>query len=117
MYRENNQYNAVLKYILVGDQNVGKTAFMLQFVENRFIPIYDPTNGVELGIKYIYIRIWTILNYKYGTRLENNRNKMWRELIIKVQRFVIYYMIQHAVNRLITYQSGQMIYVVMEVMI
>lgn len=44
-------YDYLFKYIIVGDVSVGKSCFMLQFVEKKFKDYIDPTIGVEFGSK------------------------------------------------------------------
>jgi len=50
----------VFKYIIVGDSSVGKSCFMLRFVDNRFKADHDITIGVEFGAKNIKIHKQTI---------------------------------------------------------
>ena len=45
----------VFKYIIVGDSSVGKSCFMLRFIDNRFKADHDITIGVEFGAKTIKI--------------------------------------------------------------
>ncbi|KAJ0410067.1 hypothetical protein ATCC90586_006460 [Pythium insidiosum] len=44
-----------LKYIIIGDSEVGKSSLLLQFTEQQFQPIHDLTIGVEFGAKLIDI--------------------------------------------------------------
>jgi small GTP-binding protein len=41
------------KVIVIGDGHVGKTCFVAKVTENKFIPNYLPTMGVEFGVKSI----------------------------------------------------------------
>jgi Ras-related protein Rab-2A len=43
------------KYIIVGDYSVGKSCFLLRFLEDRFRTDHDVTIGVEFGAKMVYI--------------------------------------------------------------
>ena len=43
----------MMKYIIVGDTAVGKSCILLQFTENRFVPVHDLTIGIEFGTKII----------------------------------------------------------------
>uniref|UniRef100_K3X370 Uncharacterized protein n=1 Tax=Globisporangium ultimum (strain ATCC 200006 / CBS 805.95 / DAOM BR144) TaxID=431595 RepID=K3X370_GLOUD len=42
-----------LKYIIIGDSEVGKSSLLLQFTEQHFQPIHDLTIGVEFGAKLL----------------------------------------------------------------
>lgn len=44
-----------LKYIIIGDSEVGKSSLLLQFTEQHFQPVHDLTIGVEFGAKLIDI--------------------------------------------------------------
>ncbi len=44
----------LLKFILVGDSNVGKSSIMSQLIDNKFYSYHDMTIGVDYG-KYSYI--------------------------------------------------------------
>ena len=43
----------VLKYILVGDTEVGKTCLLLRFIDNKFDPNTEITIGAEFGTKVL----------------------------------------------------------------
>ncbi|KAF0687314.1 Aste57867_20924 [Aphanomyces stellatus] len=42
-----------LKYIIIGDSEVGKSSLLLQFTEQTFAGIHDLTIGVEFGAKLL----------------------------------------------------------------
>ncbi|DAZ92561.1 TPA: hypothetical protein N0F65_012791, partial [Lagenidium giganteum] len=44
-----------LKYIIIGDSEVGKSSLLLQFTEQHFQPIHGLTIGVEFGAKLLDI--------------------------------------------------------------
>ncbi|KAG7387690.1 Ras- protein RABB1c [Phytophthora pseudosyringae] len=44
-----------LKYIIIGDSEVGKSSLLLQFTEQHFQPIHDLTIGVEFGAKLLEV--------------------------------------------------------------
>lgn len=46
---------SVCKVILIGDADVGKSCFLCQLTDERFIPTYDTTIGVEFGSKIMEI--------------------------------------------------------------
>ncbi|CAD8116954.1 unnamed protein product [Paramecium sonneborni] len=60
-----NNYNYLLKFIIVGDICVGKSCLVLQFTDSKFRNEHDATIGVEFGSKYttindkrIKLQIW-----------------------------------------------------------
>lgn len=50
------EYDYHLKFILIGDANVGKSCLMNQFIEKQFKSYLDPTIGVEFGSKTLKIQ-------------------------------------------------------------
>ncbi|OQS04572.1 Rab2 family GTPase [Thraustotheca clavata] len=42
-----------LKYIIIGDSEVGKSSLLLQFTEQTFVGVHDLTIGVEFGAKLL----------------------------------------------------------------
>ena len=50
-----NNYNFLLKYIIIGDPSVGKSNLLMKFAHNKFTEEYQATIGVEFGAKNIEI--------------------------------------------------------------
>ena len=50
-----NNYNYLLKYIIIGDSAVGKSNLLLQYTFGEFIEEYKNTIGVEFGAKNVDI--------------------------------------------------------------
>ena len=48
-----NNYDYLLKFILIGDSTVGKTCILTRFVDGWFKAESDPTIGVEFGSKVL----------------------------------------------------------------
>jgi Ras-related protein Rab-2A len=46
-------YSYLFKYIIIGDQAVGKSSLLLKFTDKRFTPNYNVTIGVEFGSRTI----------------------------------------------------------------
>ena len=44
-----------IKIILTGDTEVGKTNFLIQFIDNKFQEKFIPTIGIDLKVKNIKI--------------------------------------------------------------
>ena len=51
-----NNYNYLLKYIIIGDPSVGKSNLLMKFAHNKFTEEYQTTIGVEFGAKNIQIK-------------------------------------------------------------
>ena len=49
------QFNYLLKYIIIGDEAVGKSNILLRYAQNQFKPEYKVTVGVEFGARNIMI--------------------------------------------------------------
>lgn len=52
---KNNEYDWLIKVIIVGDSGVGKTNILLRFTENKFKPDHMATLGVDFKIKTIKV--------------------------------------------------------------
>ena len=50
-----NNYNYLLKYIIIGESSVGKSNLLMKFANNKFTEDYQATIGVEFGAKNITI--------------------------------------------------------------
>ena len=50
-----NNYNYLLKYIIIGDPSVGKSNLLMKFANNKFTEDYEATIGVEFGVKNLQI--------------------------------------------------------------
>merc|ERR1719321_2517657 len=47
------QYSLLFKFIIIGDENVGKTCLLLQFTDKRYRATHEVTIGVEFGTAYV----------------------------------------------------------------
>ena len=50
-----NNFDYLIKYIIVGDVSVGKSNILLKYVYNKFNDFYSPTIGAEFGFKKVQI--------------------------------------------------------------
>ncbi|KAF9392475.1 Ras- protein Rab-2A [Podila verticillata] len=50
-----NNYDYIIKYIIIGDTGVGKSCLLLQFTDKRFQPAHDLTIGVEFGARFVTV--------------------------------------------------------------
>jgi GTP-binding protein EngB required for normal cell division len=48
IFRDRDDYEAVYKIALVGDSGVGKSALLLQFIDQRFVDTDSSTFGVDM---------------------------------------------------------------------
>jgi Ras-related protein Rab-2A len=46
----------VFKVIIIGDSGVGKSCFMLRFIEGKFTQDHNVTIGVEYGSKSVNVK-------------------------------------------------------------
>ncbi len=53
-------YDYLLKFIIIGNTNVGKSCLMMQFLEKKFKNSLDPTIGVEFGSKRFKIKNYSM---------------------------------------------------------
>lgn len=47
-----NDYDYLLKFVVIGDKKSGKTTFINQLVLQKFTPFYSPTIGIEFSSSY-----------------------------------------------------------------
>lgn len=63
--RAGDDYDCLVKTVLIGDSGVGKTAFLQRFTDDEFPPYFHRTIGIDFKIKNVSLR---------GTRL---KLQMW----------------------------------------
>ena len=51
-----NQFDYLLKYIIIGDEEVGKSNLLSHYIDERFTSEYQSTIGVEFRAKNVVIR-------------------------------------------------------------
>merc|ERR1719213_595222 len=51
----NQQYSYLFKFIIIGDEAVGKTCLLLQFTDKRYRTTHQVTVGVEFGSKTVEV--------------------------------------------------------------
>lgn len=51
----NRSYDMTMKLLLVGDSGVGKSCLLLRFVEDKFVPSFITTIGIDFKIRTIEI--------------------------------------------------------------
>ena len=63
------EYDYLLKYIIIRDENVGKSSILSRYIYNKFNQEYNLTMLVEFEEKIINEKIW-YSKYKSGILLE-----------------------------------------------
>ncbi len=53
----NQQFDLVLKILLIGDSNVGKSSILVRYTEDMFSPTYITTIGIDFKVKKININV------------------------------------------------------------
>ena len=48
---EGREYDYLIKFLIIGDSAVGKTAMLLQYTENTFTEDFIATIGVDFKVK------------------------------------------------------------------
>ena len=48
-----NESEFLYKFIIIGDQSVGKTSILSRFISNNFTDFYHETIGVDFLIKHV----------------------------------------------------------------
>ena len=51
----NDDYRYLFKFIIIGDEAVGKTCVLLQFTDQRYRDYHEVTVGVEFGTKTLQV--------------------------------------------------------------
>ena len=55
MNDNNNDFEVLIKIVIIGDSGVGKSNYLYRFVEGRFCPIHDATVGFDYKSKIIFL--------------------------------------------------------------
>ena len=53
--RGSKHYDQLIKLVLIGDSNVGKTCLLMRFSEDRFVADHMPTIGIDFKIKMMVV--------------------------------------------------------------
>ena len=55
MNDNNNDFEVLIKIVIIGDSGVGKSNYLYRFVEGRFCPIHEATVGFDYKSKIIFL--------------------------------------------------------------
>ena len=67
-----NQFDYLLKYIIIGDEEVGKSNLLSHYIDDRFTSEYQSTIGVEFRAKNVVIRNTTYRIQMWDTSGKEN---------------------------------------------
>ena len=93
-----SNYEQLVKILILGDSNVGKTNFLLRFTENNFVENYITTIGFdykssteEIDNKKIKLQIW-------DTAGQERFMSVTKNLLLRVQGIIVMYDITSIVS-------------------
>ena len=55
MSNNDNNFEVLIKLVIIGDSGVGKSNYLYRFVEGRFCPVHEATVGFDYKSKIIYL--------------------------------------------------------------
>ena len=73
-----NQFDYLLKYIIIGDEEVGKSNLLSHYIDDRFTSEYQSTIGVEFRAKNVIIRNTTYRIQMWDTSGKENFRSITR---------------------------------------
>ena len=73
-----NQFDYLLKYIIIGDEEVGKSNLLSHYIDDRFTSEYQSTIGVEFRAKNVVIRNTTYRIQMWDTSGKENFRSITR---------------------------------------
>ena len=88
---ETDDFDYTIKLLIVGDSSVGKTNFISMFIENKFIPNYMTTSGIDLKASIIEVRNKKIKVQLWDTAGQEKYRAITKNLFLKVQGVLIVY--------------------------
>lgn len=87
----NDNFDLILKLLIVGDSSVGKTNFIMRFINNEFINNYLTTSGIDLKTKDIEVKNKKIRIQIWDTAGQVQYKAITRNLFLKVMGAIIIY--------------------------
>ena len=73
-----NQFDYLVKYIIIGDEEVGKSNLLSHYIDDRFTSEYQSTIGVEFRAKNVVIRNTTYRIQMWDTSGKENFRSITR---------------------------------------
>ena len=87
----NDNFDLILKLLIVGDSSVGKTNFIMRFINNEFNNNYMTTSGIDLKTKDIEVKNKKIRIQIWDTAGQVKYKAITRNLFLKVMGAIIIY--------------------------
>ena len=87
----NDNFDLILKLLIVGDSSVGKTNFIMRFINNEFNNSYMTTSGIDLKTKDIEVKNKKIKIQIWDTAGQVKYKAITRNLFLKVMGAIIIY--------------------------
>ena len=87
----NENFDYILKLLIVGDSTVGKTNFIMRFISDKFNESYMTTSGIDLKSKDIEIKNKNIRIQIWDTAGQEKYRAITRNLFLKVLGVLIIY--------------------------
>ena len=87
----NENFDYILKLLIVGDSTVGKTNFIMRFINDKFNESYMTTSGIDLKTKDIEIKNKNIRIQIWDTAGQEKYRAITRNLFLKVLGVLIIY--------------------------
>ena len=87
----NENFDYILRLLIVGDSTVGKTNFIMRFINDKFNESYMTTSGIDLKTKDIEIKNKNIRIQIWDTAGQEKYRAITRNLFLKVLGVLIIY--------------------------
>ena len=87
----NENFDYILRLLIVGDSTVGKTNFIMRFINDKFNESYMTTSGIDLKSKDIEIKNKNIRIQIWDTAGQEKYRAITRNLFLKVLGVLIIY--------------------------
>ena len=87
----NENFDYILRLLIVGDSTVGKTNFIMRFISDKFNESYMTTSGIDLKTKDIEIKNKNIRIQIWDTAGQEKYRAITRNLFLKVLGVLIIY--------------------------
>ncbi len=88
---EQSEYEYTVKLIILGDSGVGKSNIILRYIDNKFCEIYLLTPGMDVKKTTVNLKGRKIRVQLWDTAGQEKYKSMTRNLLVKVQGFLLVY--------------------------
>ena len=88
---EKSEFEYTVKLIILGDSCVGKSNIILRYIDNKFCEMYLLTQGMDVQNTTINLKGRKIRVQLWDTAGQEKYKSMTRNLLVKVQGFLLVY--------------------------